>query len=183
MSQISRIFLFGFTLLLLLGAASAVMAQEKTSIAVVDVEKILAESKAGKDLQKRLKTKREAFQKEFSERENMLMKAEKDLVQEKAKLSQEEFLTKRKEFEKQLLETRNLFQKRRSALDRGVANALKELRKNIFQVTAEVADEFGYKVVLTRSSVVIVEKNIEITDKVLKRLDDKIQTLSLDIAQ
>lgn len=162
---------------------SNAVAQESDVIAVVDVEKILSESKAGKDIQKQLKSRREAFQKEFSERENALMKSEKQLIEDKATLSQDDFIERRKKFEKELLETRNLFQKRRNALDKGLSAALKDLRKNIFQVTAEVADDAGYKVVLTRSSVVIVEKNIEITEQVLKQLDKTVQTIKLDVVQ
>jgi Skp family chaperone for outer membrane proteins len=152
-------------------------------IAVVDIEKVLNESKAGKSVQSQLKNRREAFQKEFSERENKLMAAEKILVQQKTDLSAEEFTKKRKEFEQQLLETRNLFQKRRNSLDKGLGNALTDLRKNIIEVTASVADEAKYQVVLTRDSVVIVQKEMDITNEVLSRLNKKISSIKLNVTR
>lgn len=153
------------------------------NIAVVDVEKILNDSKAGKSIEKQLASRREAFQKEFAKRENDLMTAEKKLLEDKGNLSAEEFAKKREEFEKKFLETRSLFQKRRNSLDKGLGTALAQLRKHIIQVTAEIADEDDINVVLTRDSVVIVAKEMEITGKVLERLNKKVQNIKLDVSE
>lgn len=152
-------------------------------VAVVDVEKILNDSKAGKSIQEQLNTRRESFQKEFSARENNLVNVEKTLIEQKKSMAAEEFEKKRKEFEKQFLETRNLFQKRRNSLDKGLGDVLTQLRKNIIQVTAEVADEENYQMVLTRDSVVIVQKEMDITQKVLDRLNKKVSDIKLDVAE
>lgn len=178
---IKKAFLLTFLCAFISAMSFSVQAQEM-KIAVVDVEKILNESAAGKSIQSQLKKRRETFQKEFKAKEDQLMQAEKKLVQQKSDLNAEDFAKKRKEFEGKLLETRNLFQKRRSSLDKGLGKALTDLRKNIIKVTAEVADEGKYQIVLTRDSVVIVEKNIDITDKVLSRLNKKVPNIKLDIA-
>lgn len=157
------------------------IAQQNMNIAVVDVEMVLNESKAGKSIQKQLTDRREAFQQEFAEKENKLVESEKELIEEKKNISPEEFEKKRLEFEQQLQETRNLFQKRRSSLDKGLGSALAELRQNVVQVTAEVADKNEFQVVLTRDSVVIVQKEMNITAQVLESLDKKIQTIKLDV--
>lgn len=154
---------------------------ESVKIAVVDVDKILSESSAGTSIQKQLKTRRESFQKEFSAREDNLMASQKLLMSQKNDLGAEDFAKKRQDFEKQLLETKSLFQKRRNALDKGLGNALSELRKSIIQVTAEVADDKGYQIVVTRDSVVIVEKEMDITDVVLSKLNAKVSNIPLDL--
>jgi Skp family chaperone for outer membrane proteins len=156
---------------------------DETKMAVVDVEKILSESKAGKSIQAQLNSRRETFQKEFSKRENDLMNAEKALVQQKPDLSADAFEKKRQEFERNLLETRSLFQKRRNSLDKGLGDALATLRKNIVEVIAEISDKENYQIVLTRDSVVIVEKEMDITETVLARLDKKITNIKLDVAE
>ncbi len=153
---------------------------QSLKIAVVDVEKILSASSAGKSIQSQLKIKRESFQKEFSAREDNLMISQKALIEQKSDLSAEEFTSKRKSFEQQLLETRNLFQKRRKSLDKGLGNALAQLRKHIINVAAEVSNEEKYQMVLTRDSVVIVEKEIDITDTVLTRLNAKVSNISIE---
>ncbi len=150
-------------------------------IAVVDVEQLLSSSKAGNSIQSQLTSRRESFQKEFKSRETNLMNAEKTLVEQKQSMSAEDFAAKRKDFEKQLYETRSLFQKRRNSLDKGLGNALDQLRKSIIQVTAEISEEQGFQVVLTRDSVVIVEKEMDITQAVLARLDKRMASINLDI--
>lgn len=175
--------LFMLALLVLPLAAQAQGQIQGTRVAVVDVEKILNDSKAGKSIQSQLTTSREAFQKEFGAREDGLMASQKSLIEKKGDLSSEEFAKKRQEFEKQISETRKLFQKRRSSLDKGLTNALSELRKNIVKVTAEVANEGKFQLVVTRDSVVIVEKDMDITDKVLARLDTQIQKINLDTSK
>lgn len=154
---------------------------QNLNIAVVDVDKILSESKAGKSVRAQLNARREAFQKEFSAREDNLTNAQKSLISKKGEMTAEEFAKQRDSFEKELRETRVLFQKRRNSLDKGLGNALASLRKNIIRVTADVADEKGYQVVLTRDSVVIVSKEMDITDIVLKRLNDKVSNIPLDL--
>lgn len=172
-----------YILLMIIGCLclAPTISNAETKIAVVDVEKILTESSAGKSIQSQLNTRRESFQQEFSGREDTLMASQKALMDQKNDLNPEEFSSKRSEFEKQLFETKSLFQKRRNSLDKGLSNALEGLRKHIVQVTAEVSNESGYKMVLTRDSVVIVEKEMDITDLVLLRLNAKVSHIPLDM--
>lgn len=168
---------------LLVGIVPNISHAQDIRIAVVDVERIISVSKAGKSIQKQLTDRRESFQKEFSARENNLVNSEKNLIEQKKSISPEEFATKRKGFEKQLLETQSLFQKRRNSLDKGLGSALSELRKSIIQVAAEVAEEGKYQVLLRRDSVVIVQKEMDVTDQVLARLNKKVQSIKLDVAK
>ena len=164
---------------------ATVQAQSKAAatIAIVDMDKILSESLAGKSIQSQLKKKREAFQQEFAQRENNLVDSEKKLIQDKASLTPEAFEVKRKDFEKQLLETRNLFQKRRNILDRAVNKALSILRENVMKVTAQIAEQEKVALVLTRDSVVIMDKNLDITDKVLSKMNASTKTIPLILSE
>ena len=164
----------------LLVAAPAARAESPT-IAIVDIEKILADSKASQSLQKQIQTKKEAFQKEFSAKEAELKKTETGLLAEREKVTAEEFGKKRKAYEEKILETRKLFQKRRNSLDEGLNAAMTELRKNIVQATTEVGEEKDYDIVLTRESVIIADKTLDITADVLKKLDAKLTDIQLKV--
>lgn len=102
-------------------------------------------------------------------------------MSEREKLSAEEFGKKRKTFEEKILEARKLFQKRSSSLDDGQKDATRELRKGIAEATTEVAEQKNVDIVLTRDSVVIAEKTLDITDDVLKKLDEKIASIPLKV--
>jgi len=151
------------------------------SIAVVDVDRLLSESKAGKSIQAQHTSKRAAYQKEFTALENKLAAAEKQLVKDKESVSPEEFMKKRQAFEKEFQETRRLFQKRRNSLDKGLADSFKTLRKIIIQTTAEISETGNYDIVVTRESVVIVDKKMDITDAVLKKMNAKVSNVPLTV--
>lgn len=180
--RVSKMLALRILFVLILFAPHVAFAQD-LRIAIVDVEKISNQSLAGKSIQSQLKEKRSAFQKEFSSRENNLMSSEKTLIEEKNTLSSEEFAEKRKEFEAQLLETKNLFQKRRSSLDKGMNTALSDLRKTIIEVTAEIAEKENFNIVLGRDSVVIVETEMDITDKVMAAMNKKLPKIKLQVAK
>ena len=144
------------------------------TIAVIDYEKIMGESKAGASLQKQIQAKREAFSK-------TLKAAQADVVQAKEKLSAEEFNKKRKAFDAQVSGVKQLFEKRRNGLQQGVDKAMNELRKNILESAAKVAEEKGFDLVLSRDSVVIADKGLDITPDVLRALDTAFPTITLKV--
>lgn len=165
----------------LLVVPAAANAQNAPTIAIVDVDKILAESKAAQGLQKQLQAKKESFQKEFAAKEKQLKQTETTLVAEKNKLSPEEFTKKRKEYEDKILDTRKLFEKSRNSLEQGLAKSMGELRKNIVEATAQVAEEKKYDIVVTRESVLIADRTLDITSAVLAKLDAKVTNIPLTI--
>ncbi len=175
-----RYFLVLVCMLALLGGAGVAQAAD-AKIAVVDIEKLLNESKAGKSIGQQIQDKQAAFQKEFSAKEKDLIDAQKKLSDEKKSLTAEDFAKKRKEFEEKLIETRKLFQKRRTDLDRALGEALAQLRKNVVETTAALADKNGYDVVITRDSVVIADKTLDITEQVLSDLNAKIDNIKLSL--
>lgn len=172
--------LFAVLLMAVVTFGSVAQAASPT-IAVVDVERLYVDSKAAQSLKSQIETKKEAFRKEFSAKEAELKKIEDSLMSEREKLSAEEFGKQRKAFEGKILEARKLFQKRSNSLDDGQKAAMRELRKGIAEATTEVAEAKDYDIVLTRDSVVIAEKALDITADVLKKLDEKISSIPLKV--
>jgi outer membrane protein len=156
-------------------------ARAETKIGVVDVEVLLNESKAGKSIQEQLKAKRESFQKEFADKEKSLREDEKKIVEKKDSLSAEQFADERKKFESKLLETRKLLQTRKTSLDKGLTGSMQELRQHIMQVTAELAEAEKFQLILNRDSIVIVQKEMDITKAVLAKLDEKVTSIKLKV--
>ncbi len=177
MCRIFAIMIFAF----LVPVIAPSVAHAEQSIAIVDVDKVFAEAKAAKALQSHIKTKKEAFQKEFSAKEKELKAAETTLMAEQGKLPAEEFGKKRKAYEEKIIETQKLFKKRRADLDGGLAKAMQELRKSVVEAAAVVADEKKIDIVLTRESVLIAEKALDITSDVLTKLDAKVSDIPLKV--
>ena len=164
-----------------LSAQPAHAADAKPNFVVIDIDALIAESEAGKSIEDQFKKSRDAFQQEFSKKEAELGQTEKSIISQKNDLSVEELAKKRKAFESDLLETRKLFQKRRNALDKGLAEAMKELRSQIVKASADEAEQKGYHAVFLRESVVIVEKELDITKQVLDRLNAQVKSIPVKV--
>lgn len=176
--RVAFVFLIGLALFI-----CPTQGRAENSIAVVNVDRVMTVSKAAKDLEKQMKGKQEQYQKEFSTHERNLREAQAKLVEEKASLSEEEFGKKVKEFEKKLLETKALFQKRRSALTKAFGKASGQIQKTMFEAVADISTERGYKIILDRRSLVIVEENLDITAAVIEAVDKKLPSIKLDISE
>ncbi len=153
----------------------------ETSIAVVDMKWLSSESDAAKDIRDQIKEHREALQKEFSSHEKILMDTEQKLLKEKADLAPEDFSEKKKAFEEKILSTRKLFQEKRTNLDKAYSTARMKLRKEILEIVADIVEEENYLMVVERGSVVIAQKELDITKKVMDRLNAKIKKIKLEL--
>lgn len=167
---------------LVLGAAPVRAADAgQGKIAVVDVQKILTESKAAKDVQKQLDTQRDSFKQEMSKHEQELRDMEKKIADEQSKASSEDLSKKKQEFEAKVLDARKLVQKRRQSLEQAAAGAILSIRKEIAKVAADISKKQDYALVLTRQDVVLVKEELDITDEVMKGVDKNLPKLSLNV--
>lgn len=176
-------------LLVLVLAVAALAASGQRSLAqeapqavvvIVDVQKILEESKASKAVQGALEKQRTAFQNDISQEENTLRTADQELARQRATLSAEEFDKKRQELEQKAATLRRDVQAKRQQLDRMFQTSMNTIRTNLLQVIDEIAAERKATLVLSKNQVVLAAKEYEITDEAMKRLNAKLPTLAVE---
>lgn len=154
---------------------------ESFAMAVVDVQRLLNESKAATSIQKQLEAKRTAFQEEFSKEERGLREMEQKLTAMREKGDMEEFNKKKTEFEKELSETRNQVEEKRRILEKAALEAMADLRQEIVAIVANISDEEKFDIVVSRQNVVLAVKTLDITDEVMRKLNKKMPQINLDI--
>lgn len=152
---------------------------EEGGIAVVDIQRLLTESLAGKSLQSQLKERRDSLQGEATAIEKKLKGEEQTIIKKRADLSPEEFEKKKKDFESSVLSSRKKILEKSNSLDDDRKEALGKLRDGIAKAAADIADEKKYKLVVDRQFVVLVEKSLDVTDEVLGRLNDQVKSIPL----
>lgn len=160
-------------------AQPAVAAAAVVKIAVVDFDRLLNESVAAKAAEQKLTEARKSLLKELQEKEKAISNDAAALRKEKAKLKPEEFKEKAKAFEEELLKTRKELAKQKEDLDRSLAVATGNLRKEVLKIVAEIADKEKYSLVLSSQNVVIAEKSMDITAEVLNKLNASVKEVSL----
>lgn len=151
------------------------------SIAVVDLQQLMNDSIAAKDIQKQIKEQRDSFQNKFSDVEKELHEKQKKLSEEHSQLPQDQFAKKREDFEEQFIEARLKVQKSKRALDEGVLAASDQLRGKILNIVAKISEKDGYDLVLARQNVVLVSKETDITSQVMKELNESVKAIKVSI--
>lgn len=149
-------------------------------IVVVDIQQLEAESNAAKKLKEKLKSKREKFQKEIMAEEKKLRDEQQKIIDQKDELEPEEFKKKAQAFEKGLISAQQKIQEKKVEFDKSVGEALSKLRTEVVRVVGNLATENNYKLVVTRQNVVIVEKNVDITNEALARMNKDVKDIPLN---
>lgn len=160
-------------------ALSVVNAHADTPVAVIDLAKVIETSSAGKDLQSKFKSKKEALQKEAIAYEKDLRAKEQTLMKDRKTLDEKGFNEKKKSFETDLKKKRQEILEKNVALEKSKNEALKEIQGKVAQISADIAEEKKIQVVLDRTAVVIAQQSLDITADVIKKLDDTLKSVPL----
>ena len=156
-------------------------ARAQVSIAVVNIESILKESKAAVSVKKQVEKHRKGFLAEVKKAEDKLRADQKAIEKQRAELTKEELLKKAQEFEKQRIEARNSIHARKTKLDKSYTEAMDTLTRSIYEVSQEIADEDGIDLIITRQNIIVGNMSLDITDKVMERMNKKLSKLTLKI--
>ncbi len=173
-----------FTLTLLaLAVVLPGSARAQVSIAVVDIDRLLSETRAAKSIRKQVTAQQEAFDKQMQALEKQLIESLNKLKKEAQNPdSKKEDLEKKKhEFETKRFEAKKTLKRKMNALNKGASEAMNRLSDGIFSVCAQIAKEKKYDLIITRNNVIIGAKSLDITDEVMKRLNKDLPEVKVSI--
>jgi outer membrane protein len=150
---------------------------------ILDINRIINESKAAKALNTQMDIYRKTYQDEIRKREQILREKEAKLIEEQKSLSPNDFEKKRKEFEKQVAELQKYVMAKDTGLKEAGQVAMEDIRRAVVEITQKIAQEKGCKIVLPSSIPVYIDEtdNVDITDRVLKELDQKLPKVDVVI--
>jgi len=143
-------------------------------IAIVDVQRILQESLAARSVQKQLEAQRAKFQNEIENEENGLRQAEQDLAKERAQLAAQAYADREQQLRTRFSTVENHVQARRKVLDQSFTDSMNAVRSALLDVVDKVAHEHGANLVIVKQQALWTDQPLDITDEVLKRLDQKL---------
>lgn len=188
LARVSSAFLLALALVVAAPFGSVAQADGKKSaseqggrIAVVDLQYLVSNSKAGNSIRNQLDKQRNAYRTQIEKQENDLRKAEKELADQQEKLSKEEFMKKGKAFQEKVIAAQRTVHERRVAFDKAYATAMEKLREHIVKIVADMAGKNDIALVLNRQEVVLVDAKMDMTKDVLKELDRKVTSIPVTI--
>jgi outer membrane protein len=163
--------------------AAALQAPAPTLI-VIDFERILLESKAGKSVTQQLQQRAGTFQKTFQQQEADLNTAQQELVRQQSILAQDAFSAKARDLQRRFDELREKEAQANAGLQQSNHDAIVRIQQTIKPILEDIMKERGANVVLNRGAVTLIsDDRFDITEDALKRLDEKLPTLTVSIAE
>ena len=94
-------------------------------------------------------------------------------------MSPDAFAEERRTFEKRVVELQRAVQGRKRGLDRALNDAMFKVQKALNKVVVELAQEYGFTLVLRKDQTVLVAKPLEITSLVLQRLNEQLPSVEV----
>jgi Skp family chaperone for outer membrane proteins len=164
-------------------AAAPVAAQQvpPPSIGILDVQRLLRDSSAAQSIRTQIERLRKGYQKDVRDRENVLRKAEQELIGQRAILAPEAFAKRRREFETRARTAQQEVRTRKRAIDRSLVVAMNKIRRAFLKIAQNVASENKIIIVMAKSAVLMSMKNLEITAETMKRLNKQLPKVAVEI--
>ena len=166
-----RIAVVGMAILMLAGAA---VAQEATvKIAVIDLDRLVAQSVAGKALAKKLEDFQKAVQAEGKTLADKA-RATKKLIDDGAiSLSEDRLAELQQQYEDEGIAVRRFTENKQREGAKMRDDGLKEIEEKLQPVLDKVQAEGNYDLILNRALgvVVMASENVDITEKVIAEFD------------
>lgn len=145
-----------------------------SNVGILDVEKIIKESTAMKDVQNKINKKQDEYQKEVTKKQTDLENEQKKIEGKKSVLSKEAFEKETKAFEKKIDDLKTFVDKKQNSLKKASLGAMSKINDKIKDIIADIAKEKELDVIAPAAQVLYYKDELEISDEVLKRLNKKI---------
>ena len=159
-------------------------AQEKspaTNIAVVDMAFVLQNSAAAISLRAQIEKIRAGFLQEVSDKQDEMDKLSQSLARERPKLSEDAYQRRVRGLRLKVANNESDIQERQSKLDGAFRGASQKVSAAIEKIVDQINKERKFSVVLPRASIVGTPAVPDITQEVLKRLNQRMVSVAVNI--
>ena len=180
-----NIFLF-FLLLLVVSLTNAQEKQVsptlankfKSGIGVVDMKKILGQSTAYQNLVEQFEDIRRKHRNTFTKQEDIIRDEESNLLKQKNVLSKEVYADKVKQLNQKINELKSKQASDAKKFEIQFEKSTNKIQGALVDVLSMIAGKRGLDLVLAKSQVLLVGKEIDITDQAIKELNKVLPKIS-----
>ena len=159
---------------------SKISLSHEKSIVYIDLNKIMRNSIAGESITLQLESKHKKNISKFKIIEEQLKKDESEIISQKNVITKEEF-------EKKIIDLRdkaNKFRKERNTNINNLNNQRLEATSKMITLVRPILSEFSDKnsisLIIDKKNIIIGKSLLDITDDILKIVNEKIGTIQLD---
>lgn len=164
----------GLTCLAVLGlllAAGTASGADPVKIGVVDLQKVLEASNAGKAAQNELKVQRDKMQADLKQRGTEIQEIESRMKRESMVMSKEAREEKEREHRIKVSDFQALQRKYQADLQDVERKLMGQLQKEISGLVAEMAKKDGFTLIISNIGVIYSQPAIDLTDRLIQELN------------
>jgi Skp family chaperone for outer membrane proteins len=151
----------------------------ETNVGVVNIQKIMRDSKAANSVRAQLKEKQKSFQAELDAKEKALLAEDQSLVKQSNTTDKAAFQEKIKAFQSKAANAQREVAVKKQQLDKAFAGALEQIQTSVIAIVKEIAAQKKLNLVATSSSVLYNDAALDITAEVQQKLDAKLPTVKV----
>ncbi len=152
------------------------------TVAVVDMQRVLVESAAGKSIQTQLDGERRKIRDQVTKLEDDLKNGENELRRQRSVLSPEAVNEQAQALQRKQADAQRIVQDRQEAFQKGQNDAVNVVGDNMRDIVQQLATERRIGMVLRKELVIsMADKNMDITDDVIQRLNTKLPSVTVTI--
>lgn len=150
-------------------------------ILMVDLRRVLAASKVGRDLQQQMEGQKQKATNELNGEGGALEREKAQLQQQAAILAPDVKARRIRDFETRAQGFQKKVQQRSLLIQGGFIKAQQQIEAALGPILQGLMRERGATILLDRSSVLLAPNAIDVTDVVIQRLDMKVSTVKLEL--
>jgi Skp family chaperone for outer membrane proteins len=149
---------------------------------VVDMNRVIQESNAGRSIQKQIEEHAKALQADVQKIEDELKGKDAELRRQRTILSQQAFEEQRQAVERRVNEAQRTVQEKQGALQKAQNDAVGVLLDNAREIISTLAAEKKAQLVLSRQQILLLANNdLETTNIVVERLNAKLPNVTVTV--
>ena len=148
-------------------------AADVAKIGVIDLQKILETSAAGKSIQSELKKEKDKMEADLQKKGTEIENIRKRLERESMVMGKEMREEKERESRIKINDFKSLQKKYRSDLQKLEGDLMNQLKIDIDEIVQEMGKKEGYLLIINKFGVIYSPDSIDVTDKVIGNLNTK----------
>ena len=151
----------------------------ENSAVFIDINSILNKSKVGQDIIKQLNKENEIIQKKFKESEVKFNTEEKKIFLKKNILSEIEFNKEIEIFKNKIFLYNTKKKKELELLNKKQINSQEKIINILNPILIDYMEKNSISIIFKKESIVVAPKKINVTDEIIKLLNNKLSKLEL----
>lgn len=140
-------------------------------IGVIDFQRVLKESRAGKAAQDEIKRKAEQLEASLQQKGNEIQSLQDQLERDALVMSSEKREEKAREIRIKINDAKSLQKKYRNDFKAFEARLVQRIQKEFFDIVEDIGKREGFTLIMEKMGILYAENSVDITDKMIREYD------------